>query len=123
MTPSEVGVNSPRVIFDQEDEQGRKVSLEMLDEIRVEALQKMETYTEGTRKQYNKKVKPRNIEEGDLVLKKVLNEVAVGKLESKWEGPFIVRKKMETGAYKLAHLDGEELNHTWNAVSLKKFYA
>lgn len=123
MTPSEVGVNSPRVIFDQEDEQGRKVSLEMLDEIRVEALQKMEAYTEGTRKQYNKKVRPRNIEEGDLVLKKVLNEVAVGKLESKWEGPFIVRKKMEIGAYKLAHLDGEELNHTWNAVSLKKFYA
>lgn len=56
-------------------------------------------------------------------MKKVLNEVAVGKLESKWEGPFIVKKKTETGAFKLAYLDGDELKHTWNAISLKKFYA
>nr|CAH67397.1 H0115B09.9 [Oryza sativa] len=122
MTPSEVGANSPRVVFDQKDEEGREITLEMLDEIRVEALEKMAQSTEGTKSYYNKKVKIRQIEEGDLVLKKTLNEVAVEKLESKWEGPFIVKRKLETGAYKLAHLDGEELKHTWNAISLKKFY-
>jgi hypothetical protein len=122
MTPSEVGANSPRVVFDQKDEEGRKLNLEMLDEIRVEALDKMAQSTEGTKSYYNKKVKIRQIEEGDLVLKKTLNEVAIKKLESKWEGPFIVKRRLETGAYKLAHLDGEELKHTWNAISLKKFY-
>jgi ribonuclease HI len=49
MTPSEVGAHSPRMIFDQKDEEGREITLEMLDEIRVEALEKMASYTEGTK--------------------------------------------------------------------------
>lgn len=94
----------------------------MLDEIRVEALYKMTMYTDGTKNYYNKRVKTRKIQVGDLVLKKALNEVVVGKLESKWEGPFIVKKRIETSAFNLPYLDGEELKHTWNAISLKKLY-
>lgn len=67
--------------------------MEILDEIKVEPLEKMATYTDGTKNYYIKKVKTRQIEEGDLVLIEILNEVPVGKLESKWEGPFIVKKK------------------------------
>lgn len=48
----------------------------MLDEIRVEALYKMTMYTEGTKNYYNKRVKTRKIQVGDLVLKLLLGNLS-----------------------------------------------
>nr|CAH66249.1 OSIGBa0101A01.5 [Oryza sativa] len=121
MTPAELGANSPRVMFSG-DEGGREVSLELLEGVRVEALEHMRKYAVNTSATYNKKVRPTELLPGHLVLRKKANPVAVGKLESKWEGPFLIKRKSRTGSFRLATMEGEEFDHSWNAASLKRLY-
>nr|ABB47092.1 retrotransposon protein, putative, Ty3-gypsy subclass [Oryza sativa Japonica Group] len=82
MTPAELGANSPRVMFSGGKE-GREVLLELLEGVRVEALEHMHKYTTSTSATYIKKVRPTELMPGHLVLRKKANPVAVGKLESK----------------------------------------
>nr|CAE03827.1 OSJNBb0013J13.4 [Oryza sativa Japonica Group] len=121
MTPTELGANSPMVMFSG-GEAGREVSLELLEGVRVEALEHMRKYATSTSATYNKKVRPRELMLGQLVLRKKANPVAVGKLESKWEGPYLIKRKSRTGSFRLATLEGEEFDHSWNAACLKRFY-
>ncbi len=69
MTPTELGANSPRVMFSG-GEEGREVSLELLEGVRVEALEHMHKYATGTSTTYNKKVRPTELLPGHLVLRK-----------------------------------------------------
>ena len=61
---------------------------------------------------YNKAVRPRPIQVGDLVLKKKANPEADGKLSSKWEGPYEVVSQSRPTSFRLKILDGEELKHS-----------
>ncbi|XP_066165133.1 uncharacterized protein [Oryza sativa Japonica Group] len=121
MTPAELGANSPRVMFSG-GEEGHEVSLELLEGVRVEALEHMHKYATSTSATYNKKVRPTELMPGHLILRKKANLVAVGKLESKWEGQYLIKHKSRTGSFCLATLEGEEFDHSWNAASLKRFY-
>ncbi|XP_074355947.1 uncharacterized protein LOC141695612 [Apium graveolens] len=69
--PIEIGSPSHRVVnFDEiSNIEGFKTNLELLDEIREEAVRKMEGYKEKTRLYFGKKAKIREYEEGDLVLR------------------------------------------------------
>nr|AAL93083.1 putative polyprotein [Oryza sativa Japonica Group]ABF96863.1 retrotransposon protein, putative, Ty3-gypsy subclass [Oryza sativa Japonica Group] len=111
MTPTELRTNSPRVTFSG-GEEGREVSLELLEGVRVEALEHMRKYAIGTSATYNKKVRPTELLPGHLVLRKKANPIAVGKLESKWEGPYLIKHKSRTGSFRLATLEGEEFDHS-----------
>uniref|UniRef100_I1PU42 RNase H type-1 domain-containing protein n=1 Tax=Oryza glaberrima TaxID=4538 RepID=I1PU42_ORYGL len=121
MTPTELGANSPRVTFSW-GEEGREVSLELLEGVRVEALEHMRKYATGTSATYNKKVRLTELLPGHLVLRKKEDPIAVGKLESKWEGPYLIKHKSRMGSFRLATLEGEEFDHSWNPASLKRFY-
>nr|ABG65975.1 retrotransposon protein, putative, Ty3-gypsy subclass [Oryza sativa Japonica Group] len=59
MTPVKLGANSPRVMFSG-GEEGCEVSLELLEGVRVEALEHMHKYTTSTSATYNKKFDPRS---------------------------------------------------------------
>jgi len=69
-----------------------------------------------------KKIVNKDIMEGDWVLKRKPNAETIGKLQSKWDGPYIVLYSNRPGSYHLADLEGNELQHSWNADSLKKFH-
>lgn len=90
--------------------------------VRVEALEHMRKYAAGTSATYNKKVQPTELLSSHLILRKKANPVAVGKLKSKWEGPYLIKHRSRTGSFRLATLEGEELDHSWNTASLKRFY-
>ena len=45
-----------------------------------------------------------------------------GKLDPNWEGPYVIIKEVQEGAYKLSTPEGIVLNKTWNADNLKKYY-
>ncbi len=91
---------------------GREVSLELVKVVRVEALEHMRKYAEGTSATYNRKVRPTELRPGHLVLTKKANPMAVGKLESKWEGPYLIKQRSRTGSFRLATLEGEEFDHS-----------
>ena len=59
---------------------------------------------------------------GDWVLKRKPNAETYGKLQSKWEGPFLVIKSNMPGSYHLSDAERNELQHPWNADNFKKYY-
>ena len=93
-----------------------------LEEGRVEATERVEKYQETLRRHYQKKVRQRTLEVGDLVLKKDRRTHLDHKLSSPWEGPFIVVDIAAPGAYVLAEVNGAILKSTWNIDQLRKFY-
>ena len=56
-------------------------------------------------------MKPRNLKEGDLVLKVLRDETfdPRGKMKPRWFRPFIIKKIMSGGATRITDLDGEEM--------------
>ncbi|XP_073038076.1 uncharacterized protein [Primulina eburnea] len=88
--PAEIGLESARVIFYDEDNDARRATyLDLLEEKRETAIIHMEAYKNSIAQSYNRRVIQRNFQVDDLVLRKVQEEHR-GKLEPKWEGPFKV---------------------------------
>jgi len=88
----------------------------------LQASQNLSKYQEETRKWRGKKVVNKFISVGDWVLRRKPNAETVGKLQSKWDGPYLVLYSNRPGSFHLADLESNELQHPWNADSLKKYY-
>lgn len=85
----------------------------------------MASYHQRAIVHYNRKARPCAFKIGTLVLRKVFEntvEKGVGKLQTNWEGPYIVSKARDSGAYHLQMLDGTPLLRTWNVSNLKQYY-
>ncbi|XP_075665427.1 uncharacterized protein LOC142635097 [Castanea sativa] len=72
---------------------------------------------------FNKKVKLRNLKEGDLVLKVLRDENfdPKGTMKPRWSGPFIIKKIMSRGAMRVTDFDGKEILHPINMDRLWKY--
>ncbi|KAK8937688.1 hypothetical protein KSP40_PGU003025 [Platanthera guangdongensis] len=66
-------------------------------------------------KYFDKHVRVKQFVEGDLVLKKVDaagGSATMGKLNTSWEGPFIIKEALRWGGYQLQNIEGETLSLT-----------
>lgn len=81
-------------------------------------------YQKRLKKAFDKKVHPRNIQVGDLVLKKIMpiHTDPRGKWTPNYEGPYVVRKVFSEGALILSTMDGDNLASPINADAVKKYY-
>jgi hypothetical protein len=50
------------------------------------------------------------------VLRRVANPDTVGKLQLKWEGPFLVVSSSRPGSYRLKDMDDNDIPRSWNAA-------
>ena len=85
----------------------------------------MANYKAKVAEYYNWKVRPRRAKVGDLILRKnsITNrDTTRGKLTPNWEGPYKVIEEVSPGTYKLQHMDGKVLPHTWNMENLRLYY-
>ena len=85
----------------------------------------MASYLRRLVNSYNKRVKPRMFQPGDLVLQKVYENTAdptVGKFQPKWEGPYVVRWLGEPESYAIDKTNGTPVPRMWNAMHLKRYY-
>lgn len=98
------------------------VAKDTVEEIRLKAVDNIRKYQDETRKWRDRKVKLKHIEPGHFVLRRVANPETQGKLNSKWEGPFLVKSSSRTGAFRLEDLDGTEVPRSWNASDLRRYY-
>jgi len=123
--PLEVEIPSLRVLMDLELEEAewakvRYEQLNLINEKRVATIRHHQLYQKRMAKAYDKKVRPRMFQEGDLVLKKLL---APGENLSKWapnyEGPYVVEKALLERALQLFRMDGEDLARPVNFDSVK----
>jgi hypothetical protein len=101
--------------FNEEDQvEARELDSNVLEEERNKALTNMQKYRESLKRFYHKSVVPRELETGELVLKKDIRTKDRHKISSYSEGPFIVVDITAPGAYVLAVVDGAMLPNTWN---------
>ncbi|XP_074291760.1 uncharacterized protein LOC141618554 [Silene latifolia] len=105
--------------------QARYDSLVLLDERRLNALYQVQLYQKRIERAFNKKVKPRKIKEGDLVLKSIHALLPVDprcKFKPNWAGPYLVKINLIGGAVRLTDLDGNDFSNPTNLDQLKKYY-
>ena len=127
MIPVEVGVTSTRrAMFNEEGNDDKlRLNLDCLDEVRDKASSRMAKYQQKMREYYNKRVKLRQLDIGDLVLRKVTlatKNPTQGKLGPTWEGPYRVIHYSRRGSYHLETIDGQKLPRPWNIEHLKKYH-
>ena len=74
---------------------------------------------------FRKRVKPRKLKKGDLVLKVLRGLIGDprGKFRPTWSGPYVIRDLNREGAAWLTDLDGNKFTVPVNMDQLKKFYA
>ena len=79
-------------------------------------------YQKRMKKAFDKKVKPREFREGDLVLRKIvsLNTDSRGRWTPNYEGSYVVQKSFSGGALILEIMDGEEFPRPMNVYAVKK---
>jgi hypothetical protein len=124
ITPEEAKAGSIRTVASAkgEDEVDCFVEKDAIEGIRLQAVENINKYQAETIKWRDRKVKLKNIEPGHLVLRRVANPETVGKLQLKWEGPFLVVSSSKPGSYRLKDMDGNDIPRSWNADELRRYY-
>jgi hypothetical protein len=122
--PSEIYLKLARVAhFNAEDQaEARKLDSDPLEERCNKALANVWKYQDFLKRYCNKNVVQRELNIGDLVLKKDIRTKDKHTFSSPSVGPFIIVDKAGLGAYVLAEVDGGMLPNTWNADQLLKYY-
>ena len=127
--PAEIEIPSLRIIMEAEidDDEWIKTRLEQLsliDEKRLTSVCHGQLYQRRMARAYNKKVRPRHFEEGQLVLRRILPHHAEtkGKFSPNWRGPFVVKRVLPNGALYLANIEGKGTETVVNADAVKRYY-
>eukprot|EP01018_Ginkgo_biloba_P005986 Gb_40584 [translate_table: standard] len=115
--PMEIELPSLRVslrdlIDDEECRVARLQELELMDERRLNALNHLRAYQNRLRRRYNQKIKAREFEVGNFVLKENQKNTnkdreKKGKFEPNWLGPYVVIASMDLGHISWPHRMGE----------------
>jgi hypothetical protein len=112
MTPQEIKHGSPWTNAMATPDIDKSTTKDLLDGDRVTALETLNRYQAQTKARRDNIVSPKEFDEGDLVLIRNSRMVSRGKLEPKWEGPFIVKRKTSPNAYRLTTQSDEDLEHS-----------
>jgi ribonuclease HI len=98
ITPEEAKTGSIRTTTPTEDEADYHVAKDTIEGVRLQAMENINKYQTKTIKWRDRKVRLKNIKPGHLVLRRVANPNTVGKLQLKWEGPFLVISSSRPGS-------------------------
>ena len=124
--PTEIGMPTIRTYtLEQGSIELMIKKLDTVDELRESAAIRIASYQDRLERSYNKRVNPRAFHPEDLVLRRVFENTTnptVGKFQPNWEGPYLITRAGESGAYALDKLDGTTLPRMWNATHLKRYY-
>ena len=127
--PIEVGIQSLRVLVEtkvlEEDwAKARYEHLALIDEKTARAQYHAQGYEKRVARAFNKKVKPRNLKEGGLVLKVLRDENfdPRGKMKPRWSGSFIIKKIMSRGSTRITDLDREVMLCPISIDKLRRYH-
>jgi hypothetical protein len=112
MTPQEIKHGSPWTSTSAVPDVDEPTSKDLIDRDHVLALQALNKYQAQTKAWHDNAVVSREFNEGDLVLVRTTRIESQGKLEPKWEGPFIVKTKASPSAYRLSTPSDKDLEHS-----------
>lgn len=101
-------------------------ALDGIEEKRDQALLRILNYQHKIGSYYNKKVKSRPLESGDIMLHKVFEntkELKAGKLGTNWEGPYKIAQVIKPRFYRVETFTGEAVPRAWNSIHLRRYYS
>jgi hypothetical protein len=99
ITPEEAKIGSIRTTTSTVDEDDYQITKDTIEGTILQAIEHINKYQAKTIKWRDRKVRLKNIKLGHLVLWRVANRDTVGKLQLKWEGPFLVVSSSRPGSY------------------------
>jgi hypothetical protein len=122
--PADIMWKSPRVKMYNEGEadEAGKLELDSIEEPRCTALVQSARYLQGIRQYHNRNLRERSFSIGDLVLRRIQDESSLYKLNSRWEGPFVIKHVTRPGSYRLQYPEGQDVLNSWNVQNLCKSY-
>jgi hypothetical protein len=109
ITPEEAKTCSIRTTALAEDEADYQPTKDTIEGTRLQAIKHINKYQAETIRWRDRKVRLKNIKLGHLVLRRVANPNIVGKLQLKWEGPFLVVSSSRPGSYRLKDMDSNDI--------------
>jgi hypothetical protein len=109
ITPEEARTGSIRTLASIEDEGDCQITKDTIEGTRLQAIEHINKYQAETIKWRDRKIKLKNIKPGNLVFRRVANPDTVGKLQLKWEDPFLVVSSSRPGSYRLKDMDGNDI--------------
>jgi hypothetical protein len=109
--PANIMWKSPKVEMYNEGEadEARQLELDSVEEAHCTALVQSARYLQGIRRYHDRNVRERSFSIGDLVLRRIQDESGLHKLNSRWEGPFIVKQVTRPGSYQLQYPEGQDV--------------
>jgi hypothetical protein len=122
--PADVRFGAPRVLAYTETSSVHALqdAVNLLDEAQDISLARTAVYQQALRNYHSRRIRTRGFSVGDLVLR--LKQERTLKLESPWEGLFIVSEVIPGGAYRLKNTaSGKDVGNLWNVAHLRRFYA
>ena len=124
--PTEIGIPTIRTVTPESENEGSVIKeLDTSDELREAAVIRVTSYQRSLANFYNKRVRPRVFQPGNLVLRRVFENTAdpmAGKFLPNSEGPYIVTQSRESGSYVIDKTDETPVHRMWNAMHLKRYY-
>jgi hypothetical protein len=105
-----------------EAEEARQLELDSIEEACCTALIQSARYQQGIWQYYDRNVREHSFSIGNLVLRRIQDELELYKLNSRWEGPFIIKQITRPGSYRLQYPEGQDVPNSWNVQNLRKFY-
>jgi hypothetical protein len=122
ITLEEAKAGSIRTAASAEDEADYHMAKDTIEGTRLQAVENINKYQAKIIKWHDRKVQLKNIKPGHLVLQRVANPDTVGKLQLKWEGPFLVVSSSRPGCYRLKDMDSNDIPRSWNEDELRRYY-
>ncbi|XP_069143298.1 uncharacterized protein [Solanum lycopersicum] len=130
VVPVVVEIPSLRIIQEAELSNAEWVSkqidqLALIDEKRMVAVCHGQLYRQRMTRAFHKRVRARNFEVGQLVLKRIFphQDEQKGKFAPNWKGPYMVRKVLSRGVLVLSEMDGTVWPKPINSDAVKRYYA
>jgi hypothetical protein len=100
----------------------RRIQISDLEEMRLKAYENASIYKERIKRWYDKRLKKKEFNEGDKVLlyNSRFKTFGKGKLQSKWDGPYIIHSVLSNRAVTIMDVKGDQfmVNGQW----LKVYY-
>ncbi|XP_055826299.1 uncharacterized protein LOC129894651 [Solanum dulcamara] len=126
--PAEVEIPSLRIIQEAKLSnadwvRNRIEHLALIDEKRMIVVCHGQLYQQRMTRAFNKRVRPRTFEVGQLVLKHIFlhQDEYKGKFAPNWQGPYMVSKVLSGGALILSKMDSQEWPKPINSDAIKRY--
>jgi transposase InsO family protein len=122
--PTDFEYGSPKIkdYDERSNQRARKDLLDQIDETRDMAMMHSARYQQVLRRYQAQKIRCRDFNKVDLVLRLRQYNRSRHKLSPQWEAPYVVVEVLKPGTYKLANEQGKVLTNAWNIQQLRRFY-